>query len=260
MSRYLNRGQVPPVSVSQNFLTSSRTIQRLVHRTNLCRDDHVIEIGPGKGHVTEVLARTCGRVTAVEIDPAMCTRTAQRTAGFRNITIINQDFLTWRMPGCGTYKVFSNIPFCMTTQIIRKISESPNPPAETWLVMEKAAARRFAGIPRESLRALLLKPNYEVEIICQLQRDDFHPRPSVDVVLFHMHKKDEPDILPERWRSYERFVTDGMTDAAGLLRRVFTKKQLSIALKRAGMEFVPMSGEMRYVQWLCLFRSYLATH
>ena len=55
-------------------------------------------------------------------------------------------------------------------------------------------------------------------------------------------------------------MTDGMTDAAGLLRRVFTKKQLSIALKRAGMEFVPMSGEMRYVQWLCLFRSYLMTH
>ncbi|MGI6662554.1 MAG: hypothetical protein ACOX4B_03620 [Bacillota bacterium] len=62
-----------------------------------------------------------------------------------------------------------------------------------------------------------------------------------------------------RRRSYERFVTDGKTDAAGLLRRVFTKKQLSMALKRADLECIPPSGEMRYVQWLCLFRSYLAT-
>ncbi|MGE5579455.1 MAG: 23S ribosomal RNA methyltransferase Erm [Bacillota bacterium] len=261
MSRYPKSGrQVPPVSFSQNFLTSSRTVKWLVGRTDLRRDDHVIEIGSGKGHVTEVLAETCGRVTAVEIDPDMCSRTAQRTAGLSNVEIVNQDFLTWRLPSHGTYKVFSNIPFCITTQIIRKISESANPPDETWLVMEKAAARRFAGVPRESLRSLLLKPNYEVDIVCQLQRDDFHPRPSVDVVLFHMSKKAQPDILPKYWCSYERFVTEGMTDAAGLLRRVFTKKQLSMALRYAGMRGVPPSGEMRYVQWLCLFRSYLMRH
>ncbi len=55
-------------------------------------------------------------------------------------------------------------------------------------------------------------------------------------------------------------MTDGLADVAGLLRRVFTKKQLSIALNQAGLDCVPMSGEMRYVQWLCLFRSYLITH
>ncbi len=260
MSRYVKSGQAPPISVSQNLLTSSKTIRWLVGRTNLCRDDHVVEIGPGKGHITEVLAETCGRVTAVEIDAAMCSRTAKRAAGFGNVDLVNQDFLTWRLPSHGSYKVFSNIPFCITTHIVRKIGESANPPDETWLVMEEAAARRFAGIVRESLRSLLLKPYFAVEIVCQLRRDDFHPRPSVDVVLFHMRKKARPDILPMHRRSYERFVTDGMTDASGLLRRVFTKKQLSTALKQAGMSFVPVSGEMRYVQWLCLFRSYLMRH
>lgn len=262
MSRYVKSDQAPPVSisVSQNLLTSSKTIKRLVGLTSLCRDDHVIEIGPGKGHITEVLARICGRVTAVEIDPAMCARTVARTAAFLNVNIVDHDFLTWRLPSHGSYKVFSNIPFCITTPIIRKITESANPPDDAWLVMEKPAARRFAGMPRESLRSLLLKPNFEVEIVCQLRRDDFHPRPSVDAVLFHMRKKPQPDILPKHWRSYERFVTDGMTNATGLLRRVFTKKQLSVALKQAGMKRVPVSGEMRYVQWLCLFRSYLMTH
>jgi 23S rRNA (adenine-N6)-dimethyltransferase len=259
LSRYISRSIVPPVSVSQNFLTSSKTIRRLVGLTDLCRDDHVIEIDPGKGHITEVLAMTCGRVTAVEIDPAMCQKTAQRTAVFGNVNLVHQDFLTYRLPGQDAYKVFSNIPFCITTPIIRKLSESSNPPTQAWLVMERAAARRFAGIPRESIQSLLLKPNFDVEIVCQIRRDDFHPRPSVDVVLFHMHKKAQPDILPGHRRSYERFVTDGKTDAAGLLRRVFTKKQLSMALKRADLECIPPSGEMRYVQWLCLFRSYLAT-
>lgn len=259
MSRYPMRGQTPPPSVSQNLLTGSRTIRRLVGRTSLCRDDHVIEIGPGKGHITEVLAETCGRVTAVEIDPAMCSRTAKRLAGAGNLDVINQDFLNWRLPGHGAYKVFSNIPFCITTPIIRKLAESANPPQETWLVMEKAAARRFAGSPRESLRSLLLKPNYEVEIVCQLRRDDFHPRPSVDVALFHMSRKAQPDVAPKHWRAYERFVTDGMTNPTGLLRRVFTKDQLSVALRQAGLSSVPASGEMLYVQWLCLFRSHQST-
>lgn len=257
MSRYLKRGQAPPVSVSQNFLTSTKTIKGLVGRTSLCRDDHVIEIGPGKGHITRVLSETCGQVTAVEIDAAMCSKTSKRMADVTNLNLVNQDFLTWRLPSHGAYKVFSNIPFCITTPIIRKIAESANPPEETWLVMEKASASRFAGVPRESLRSLLLKPDYEVEIICQLRRDDFHPRPSVDVALFHMHRKAEPDISSKHRRSYQRFVTDGMTDAAGLLRRVFTKKQLSAALRQAGMRRLPASGEIRYVQWLCLFRDYL---
>lgn len=258
MSRYLKKGQIPPVSVSQNFLTASKTIRRLVGQTSLCRNDHVIEIGPGKGHLTKVLAETCGWVTAVEIDSAMCSRTAERLEGTVNLDLIHQDFLTWRLPSDGAYKVFSNIPFCVTTPIIEKIADSANPPAEAWLVMEKAAAKRFVGSPRESLRSLLLKPKYDLEIVCQLRRDDFHPRPSVDVALFHMSKKTQPDIPLKYWRSYERFVTDGMTDAPGLLRRVFTKKQLTAALRKASMHCVPASGEMRYVQWLCLFRSYLA--
>jgi 23S rRNA (adenine-N6)-dimethyltransferase len=79
--------------VSQNFLTSYRTIKRLVGRTNLCRYDHVVEIGSGKGHITEVLAEICGRVTAVEIDPDMCSRTAKRTAAFSNVENINGTFL-----------------------------------------------------------------------------------------------------------------------------------------------------------------------
>jgi 23S rRNA (adenine-N6)-dimethyltransferase len=189
LSRYVRGGQALPVSVSQNFLTSYRTIKRLVGRTNLCRYDHVVEIGSGKGHITEVLAEICGRVTAVEIDPDMCSRTAKRTAAFSNVEIINRDFLTWRLPNHGAYKVFSNIPFCITTPIVRKLSESANPPLEAWLVMEKAAARRFAGLPQESPRSLMLKSRFEVEIVCQLRRDDFHPRPSVDVVLFHMRKR-----------------------------------------------------------------------
>ena len=93
-----------------------------------------------------------------------------------------------------------------------------------------------------------------------MRRDDFRPRPTVDVLFFHMHKETQSDILPGHRLSYERFVTDGMTNAAGPLRRVFTKKQLSIALKQADMKCVPMSGEMRYVQWLCLFRNYLMKH
>ncbi len=253
-SRSASPNANPSPSVSQNFLTSSTTIWRLVRLANLGPEDHVVEIGSGKGHLTKILAKVCGYVTAVEIDPAMYEKTKAKLAGVQNLTLVNRDFLKWPLPA-GDYKVFSNIPFCITTAIIRRLTESGNQPKEAWLMMEKAAALRFAGLPRESLRSLLLKPGFDANIVGNVRRDEFHPMPSVDAAVFHLKKKPSPDVPESQRRAYERFVTDGLNNPPGLLRRVFTKKQLSVALRNAGVRDGHVSGEMLYVQWLCLFRA-----
>jgi len=71
MPQNRKNGTNPPIWVSQNFLTSYKIIDRIIRRTSLNRDEHVIEIGPGKGHITSILGQKCRKVSAIEIDDIM---------------------------------------------------------------------------------------------------------------------------------------------------------------------------------------------
>lgn len=255
MSQNRIKAQRPPVWVSQNYLTSHTTIKRLLRITSISAMDHVIEIGPGKGHITGLLLQSCRRVTAVEIDKRLCGQLHEKFSGAGNLNLYHQDFLKWQLPSSGSYKVFANIPFCHTTAILHKLTEYKNPPAEAWLVMEKGAAKRFMGIPRETLRSLMIKPGFDLDIVYHFRREDFHPKPGTDVVMVHLKKKAHPDIAPSQVREYERFLANGLGNNGAGLRRMFTRKQLFRAFGEAGVCDLA-SGEMLYVQWLCLFRCY----
>lgn len=256
MSRNRFNGNAAPLWASQNFLTGRATIERLLCRAAIDRFDHVIEIGPGKGHLTGLLARRCGRLCAVELDAKLYDALRQKFAGVENLRLYHADFLQWRLPGSGDYKVFANIPFSCTTAIVRKLTECKNPPREAWLTMEKGAAKRFLGSPRESLRSLMLKPMFELELAWHFRREDFHPMPGVDVVMLHLKKKAQPDVAPEQMRAYERFLSGALSGNGAGLRRMLTAKQLSRALREADIPRGFTPGEILYTQWLCLFRCF----
>ncbi len=242
---------IAPFSVSQNFLTSSSTIRRLLRRADIGPGDRVIEIGAGKGHITRQLLSVAGAVTAYEIDPALC-RALERTLGDApGLTIRRGDFLQARLPARGAYKVFSNIPFCVTTAIVRKLTEAPNPPREAWLVMEDGAARRILGLGGESALSLAVKPVFEARIVHRFSREDFHPAPSVETVLVRFSRKDPPDLDRAERAQFAAFVRECRE---GGTRRLLTKRQIAAALRMAGLPVLGPSGQMRYVQWLCLFR------
>lgn len=120
--------QSAPLSVSQNFLTSSHTIRRLLDLTELCRDDLVVEIGPGKGHITRELLDRCGSVLAAELDPALCARLSRSFAGELRFSLYQGDFFAMPLPQKRSYFVFSNIPFSRTTDIVRRLTQArPRP-------------------------------------------------------------------------------------------------------------------------------------
>lgn len=231
--------------ISQNFLTSGRVIGRLLALTDLSEQDTALEIGAGRGHITRALAMRCGRVLTCEIDPALASRL--RGTLPENVRLHQGDFLRMPLPR-GPYKIFANIPFSRTTDIIRRLTDAPNPPDAAWLIVERGAAMRFSGAGRESPASLSLRPWWEVRIVHRLRREDFHPMPSVDCVLLEMRRKTPPDV-PVR----ERRLWDSFMDRAARqgLRGLLTPRQISSALRQAD---VPMSATLRYVQWLCLFR------
>jgi len=242
-----------PFSVSQNFLTSSKTIQRLLRLTSINKNDFVIEIGCGKGHITKELVGICNSVDAFEIDFDLYAKLQEKFSSIKNLNLKRMDFLKADLPKYEPYKVFSNIPFSITSDIIRKLTAAKNPPQEMWLVMEKGAAKRFAGSPCDTRSSVIIKPFFDMKIEYYFQRQDFHPMPSVDIVLLHFARKAQPDIPASRQKDFAYFIEKCLRCG---INSLLTKTQVATALKLANLPRIEKSGLTSYVQWLCLFRCY----
>lgn len=250
---------VKRLSDSQNFITSHRLIQRMIHLTDICPDDMVFEIGTGKGHLTEALCESAGRVCSVEIDPKLYESAKNRLVQHTNLTMVKGDFLRQNLPAKGKYKVFSNIPYFITTQIVEKLTRASNPPTDIWLVMEKGAAKRFMGMPRETECSLLLKVNWSMKIVYYFRREDFHPMPAVDSVLVHFSKKEKADLDTRQFHEFQRFVDHSLKYGICGKKGLLTKHQMTMALRQAGLFHIREDGVTLYIQWLCLFRCYQQT-
>lgn len=251
MSKSRNYGCSAPYSVSQNFLTDRSLIERLLNQANITQKDTVLEIGAGKGHITKALAGKCQHVISYEIDRKLYEKLALQMP--KNVSLYGRDFLKSPLPKT-PYQVFANIPFSKTTAIVRRLTTADNPPERMWLVMEKGAAKRFCGLPKDQLTSLQIKPFFDTKIVYHFQREDFHPAPRVDVVLVEFVRKQAPDIPLSTRSDYTAFLQYSF--ARGLLGRqaLLTKRQIATALRLAKLPAIPPSGDVRYIQWLCLFR------
>ena len=148
---------IKQVSDSQNFLTDSKLLQRIIRSADIQKGDMVLEIGTGKGHLTEALCKRAGKVCSVEVDERLMERAKKGLSKYENVELVSGDFMKYRLPEKGDYKVFANIPFFLTTQIVEKLTQRANAPTDMWLVMEKGAAKRFMGLLRETKKSLELK-------------------------------------------------------------------------------------------------------
>ncbi len=250
---------IKQVTDSQNFLTDSKLIHRIVRLADIQGNDTVIEIGTGKGHLTEELCKRAGRVYSVEIDTKLMETAKNRLRKYSNLELTAGDFLKYRLPVKDAYKVFANIPYFITTQIVDKLTKGDSLPTDIYLVMEKGAAKRFMGLPKETKKSLELKVRWEMKIVYHFRREDFHPKPSVDSVLIHFSRKAIPDLDREQYREFQKFIERGMkygiTGKGGLL----TKRQVSAALRQGGLYKEHEDGVTLYIQWLCLFRYFKKT-
>lgn len=236
-----------PLWASQNFLTGRAEICRLLGLADIDRSDHVLEIGPGKGHITRELLKRCGRLTAVELDPRLCAGLRERFAGEGRLDLREGDFLRSPLPR-GEYKVFANLPFSRTTAILKRLTQEGRPPRAAWLIVEWGAAKRFSGA---GLSGWALRPYFEVRIAARIPRTRFHPAPGVDAALLELRRRDAPDLPWEQQGDFRAFLDRALREGA---RGLLTRRQISVALRLAGLPPPGRDGNMEYVQWLCLFR------
>lgn len=247
---------------SQNFLRRPELVRSLIDKTDLSESDTVIEIGPGKGIITRQLAEIAYQVIAVEIDQELATNLQNLFQDFPNVRIVQADFLRWPLPQESPYTVFSNIPFNMTADIVRKLTRDRNPPLVTYLIMQDKAAFRFIGQPqvKESQTSILLKPWFEIEIIANIDRREFTPAPQINAVLAKFRKREPPLVEKEFCQWFRDFVVYGYNQWQPTIldgfRKVFSSRQRDILERELRISGLKPS-DLTIDQWLKLFKTFI---
>lgn len=213
---------IPRKLLSQNFLYSSKLVSQLVNQFSLDKNDLVIEIGPGKGIITQELVKRAGFVVAVEIDLYL-VHFLQNNLKAKNFTLYNQDFLQYQLPVL-PYKVFANTPFSIEGKVIQKLLENSNPPEDCCLVIRSELGKRLSSI-KPSMFAALHKPWFDFSIEYQFSRQDFRPIPNVNAVLFRFRKKSSPLLSWKLRTEYQDFVHLAYADGASVRKNLMKKYQ-----------------------------------
>ncbi len=249
------------IAYSQNFLRSPQLVERLLDHAGIGADDLVIEIGPGRGVITERLAARCRQVLAVEQDPVLVEELRGQFAHAPNVALFAGDFLTFPLP-LTAYKVFANIPFNITAAIVGKLTSGTSPPVDTYLAVQREAAARFMGTPQETLVAVLVKPWFEPTVVHRFRPTDFAPKPGVAVVLLRLRRREEPlvascdaalfgDFVAYAFTAWQRTVREALT-------RILPRRLVADIERTAGVSLVCPPSDIPFTAWISLVDTFRA--
>lgn len=191
----------------QHFLRGSDFIAELVGHSNIRKNDLVLDIGAGSGAITDVLSRRAKHVVAYEPEPEAATKLRYNLSRRDNVEIIEKDFLSSELPH-EPYKVFSNIPFRLSSKIVRKLVTSDRSPKAIYLIVQKQFAQKMLtdGTHFHGALGMAIAPWWVARIRRPLRRTDFTPPPAVDTVLLEIKPREMPPIESTEMSRYMEFV------------------------------------------------------
>ena len=220
------------IKYSQNLYTNRGNLRRIIDAINLNSFDTVIDIGAGKGVITQELVKHCDNVIAYELDPRYFDILEKLFKDNPNVILRNEDFLTSTLPN-KKYKVFANIPFSLTSDIINKITDIDSRLVEAFLFVQKESSERYMGIFKNTQIATILSSAYDLCVIENFDRRDFNPIPNVDVVLLRITKKDNPETEVKLYRDFVTYIFNQMNgNVLDTLKKLFTFNQLKYIKKQ----------------------------
>ena len=213
--------------LGQNFLTDERVLRRIVEASDLKPTDIVLEIGPGFGSLTRLLADRAGLVVAVELDRKMVRILGETLANRSNVRIVQGDILKLdplaeiaRAGEVATdrgYKVVANLPYYITSAVLRHLLAANRPSLLTIMVQYEVAQRLLAKPGNFSLLAISVQIFGVPRLICQVPAEVFYPQPKIDSAVVRIDVHAEPRV-PEQMQV--RFFT--------VARAAFSEKRKQI--------------------------------
>ncbi len=196
-------GLRPRKGLGQNFLVEETFLERIVAVAEVADMDEVLEIGAGLGSLTRHLAAAAGRVCAVEMDDRFLPVLKKILKDFSNVILVNADIMEMQPQEWleqPDYLVVANIPYYLTSALIRRLLEAPLKPRRMVLTIQKEVAQRICAQPGDlSLLALSVQVFGSPRIALQIPAGAFYPVPKVDsavlvVDLFAQPLIPQPDL------------------------------------------------------------------
>ncbi len=186
--------------LGQHFLFDKNILRKIVNEMELTKKDHVLEIGAGRGTLTDILATTCKKVFAVEIDRWLVEFLKKKYEGFKNVEVIDIDILRLEIEDLPVSRAVGNIPYYITTPIIFKLIEAKNI-KKFGLLMQKEVAERIVSKPGcKSYGILTISTQLytKPEIKFVVKKQCFSPPPKIDSAFVVFEKREIEKKLVER--------------------------------------------------------------
>jgi len=246
-------GLKPRKHLGQNFLINKDILSEIINTADLTKNDIVLEIGPGLGILTKELAKKAKKVIAIEKDEKLVKILKKELAHFKNIKIIEGDILklpvtSYQLPV--TYKLVANLPYYITSPVIRKFLEEGNPPPSTKvstfvktsadrsggrpklmvLMVQKEVAERICAKPPDmSLLSVAVQFYSQAKIVKIVKKESFWPSPKVDSAIIKLTTNNLP-----RWQAGRQLTTINTNLFFKIVKAGFSqpRKQLKNNLKK----------------------------
>jgi 16S rRNA (adenine1518-N6/adenine1519-N6)-dimethyltransferase len=212
----------PKKGLGQNFLVDPTALERIVASADLTADSTVLEIGPGLGSLTRYLALAAGRVVAVELDENMIPILHKVLSSWNHVEIIHGDILDLDpavIVGETGYQVVANIPYYITSAVIRHLLEASVLPSRLVLTVQLEVAQRICASPGDlSLLALSVQVYGKPSIAARIPAGAFYPPPKVDSAVVRIDLYPQPFIPGENLGTFFRLAKAGFSQKRKTLR------------------------------------------
>jgi 16S rRNA (adenine1518-N6/adenine1519-N6)-dimethyltransferase len=290
----LNTEQVTPLNISgllkkyelrpskglgQNFLVDENLLRKIVKLAGVSTKDIILEIGPGLGNLTRYLGLAAQRVIAVELDQRLLPALHETLANLNNVEIVIGDILeinpanllvyseTGTMIGgrsgtstiSQTYKVVANIPYYITSSLIRHLLEAEIQPSMIVLTVQKEVAQRICEQPPQmSILALSVQVYGKAKIVSKIPAGAFYPTPKVDSSVVKIELYSEPLIPKAHIPEFFKLVKAGFSQKRKTLRNALSagmewpKDEIDLLLDNAGINPQRRAQTLSLEEWKIL--------
>lgn len=247
-------------SLGQHFLIDEGVLDDIVNAANLSTGDSVLEIGPGLGVLTDRLVKKAGKVLAIEFDEKMI-EVLKNIVFSPNLQIENENVLKFNLGKLPkNYKVVANLPYYITSPIIRNFLEFKNKPQIMVLLVQKEVAQRIVAKPGQlSILGVSVQFYSKPEIINIVPKTSFWPPPKVDSAIIKIEVYKKP-IFEVDNKNFFRIVKAGFGEKRKQLANSLSgglqlsKEDIIKYLNITGIKENSRAEELSLSQWNDLYQ------
>ncbi len=253
----------PARGLGQHFLLDEGTLTRIASAAQLTPDEAVLEIGAGLGNLTRILAARAGRVVAVEVDRRLLPILEQELAACPTVRLVEGDILALdpaELMGGQPYKVVANLPYGITSAVLRHLLEARVPPQRMVVtVQEEVAERIVARDGRMSLLAVSVHFYGRPQLLFRLPPGSFYPPPEVTSAVLCVDRHAQPPVAVRDVEAYFRLVRAGFSQPRKQLRNSLAAglglapARVAAALQEAGLDPRQRAERLSLEDWARLW-------